>query len=246
MTSKRVQPGRNQGRLQPRPGFVRVILVCLLLIAVASPALYAQTEHPLTGRKIASVMGISGADWLERPERELEENPTRAIDLLNLKPGMEIADIGAGVGYYTIRMSRRVGPTGRVYAVDIQPGMLARLKRRLIRDKIENVEPVLSTETDPRLPDGKLDMIIMVDVYHEFSQPQAMLQALKKALKPDGRLVLLEFRKEDASIPIRLEHKMSVREVKTEVEAEGYQLEQVLKDLPWQNVFFFSVAKSSS
>ena len=214
-----------------------------LLLASAALPVAAQTEHPLTGRKIASVMGVSGADWLERPERELEENPSRAIELLDFKPGMSVADIGAGSGYYAIRIARKVGSTGKVYAVDIQPGMLARLKRRLIRDKITNVEPVMGGETDPHLPDAQLDVILMVDVYHEFSRPQEMLQSFKRALKPTGKLILLEFRKEDASIPIRAEHKMSVWEVKTELEAEGYHIDQVIKDLPWQNIFILSVVK---
>lgn len=202
------------------------------------PAL-GQDRHPITGRRIAPVMGMSGADWLERPERQLEEDPERAIDLIGLKPGMMVGDVGAGVGYFTLRMAKRVAPTGKVYANDVQPGMLRRLRQRAAAEGITNIETILGTETDPRLPANTLDLIIMVDVYHEFSRPQEMLQALKTALKPDGRLILLEYRKEDPSVPIRPEHKMSVAEAKAELEAEGYKLEKVLPDLPRQHILIF-------
>lgn len=211
----------------------------LLLLAAAVTPCLAQSEHPLTGRRIAPTMGISGADWLDRSEREQEEAPEAAIESLKIKPGMYVADVGAGTGYFSIRMAKKVGPTGRVYANDVQPEMLARLQDRVEKEKLTNVETVLGTQTDPKLPAGKLDMILMVDVYHEFSQPQRMLQEMKKALKPDGRLILVEYRKEDPSIPIRPEHKMSAHEVKTEVEAEGYKLMETLKTLPRQSMFVF-------
>ena len=208
---------------------------CLLLLgAIATPAF--QAEHPLTGRRIAPVMGAGGADWLERSEREMEEHPDQALDLLALKPGMVVADVGAGTGYMTLRMAKRVGPTGKVYADDVQPEMLRRLRQNAAREKLSNIEMILGTETDPKLPAGKLDLILLVDVYHEFSQPQRMLRKMRESLKPDGRLVLLEYRKEDPGIPIRPEHKMSVQEVKTEVEAEGFHLDQVLETLPRQHI----------
>ena len=228
-----------------RPVFRRsVFLFGLLLysILINSVAL-AQTEHPVTGRKIAPVMGMGGADWLERPEREWEETPDQMLNALDLKPGETVADVGAGVGYLTLRMAKRVGPTGKVYGVDVQKEMLVRLRKNAAAAKLANVEPVLGTENDPKLPAGQVDMIILVDVYHELSQPQAMLQNMKKALSPKGRLVLVEYRKEDPSIPIRLEHKMSAVEVQTEVEAEGYRLEKTVKSLPRQNVFVFRAAK---
>jgi len=184
-------------------------------------------------------MGVGGADWLERSERQSEEHPDDALDALNLKPGMVVADVGAGVGYITIRLAKRVGPTGKVYATDIQPELLTRLREHLDHEHITNVEPVLSSQADPKLPAGRIDLILMVDVYHELTQPQRMLQKMREALKPDGRLVLIEYRKEDPTIPIRPEHKMSVAEVKTEVEAEGYRLAQVLRNLPRQNIFVF-------
>jgi FkbM family methyltransferase len=152
---------------------------------------------------------------------------------------MVVGDVGAGTGYFSVRMARKVGPQGKVLASDLQPQMLARLKRNLMREKIQNIETVQATESDPNLPAGALDLIIMVDVYHEFSQPQEMLRKMKAALKPDGRLVLLEYRKEDPSVPIRPEHKMSVAEAKLEVEAEGFKLAEVLDKLPRQHVLIF-------
>lgn len=184
-------------------------------------------------------MGVGGADWLERNERESEENPTKAVDLLALKPGMVVADIGAGVGYYSLRLAQKVGTTGKVYANEIQPEMLTLLKKRMRDAKVGNVEMILGTERDPKLPEKSCDMILMVDVYHEFSHPQEMLVKLREALKDDGRLVLLEFRKEDPYVPIRPEHKMSVKEAKLEVEGEGFKLDKVLEDLPWQHILIF-------
>lgn len=184
-------------------------------------------------------MGVGGADWLERSEREAEENPTRAIQLMDLDKGMVVADIGAGVGYYAFRIAELVGPTGKVYANEIQPEMLALLKKRQRKNKINNVEPLLGTERDPKLPDASCDVILMVDVYHEFSHPQDMLAKLRAALKPNGRLIFLEYRKEDPYVPIRPEHKMSVKEVRLEVESEGFVLDKVVEELPWQHVIIF-------
>jgi ubiquinone/menaquinone biosynthesis C-methylase UbiE len=214
-------------------------LAALLLLLVSLLPAIAQDVHPLTGRQYAHVMGASGAGWLERSERETEEAPDKALDLLDLKPGMVVGDVGAGTGYMSLRMARRVGPTGKVFANDIQPEMIEKLRANSKREKLTNVEPVLGTVNDPKLPMGQLDLILMVDVYHEFSEPQAMLDRMREALKPDGRLVLLEYRKEDPKIPIRPEHKMSVAEVKTEVEAEGYRLDQVIEKLPRQHIIIF-------
>lgn len=198
-----------------------------------------QSEHPLSGRRIAPVMGVSGADWLERNEREVEENPEAALDAIGIKPGLVVADVGAGTGYMSLRMAARVGPGGRVYATDVQPEMLRRLRHNAVKNGFSNIETVLGTEADPKLPAGQLDLILLVDVYHELSQPQKMLRKMREALKPDGRLVLLEYRKEDPTIPIRTEHKMSVQEVKIEVEAEGFELRQVIEKLPRQHIFVF-------
>jgi ubiquinone/menaquinone biosynthesis C-methylase UbiE len=152
---------------------------------------------------------------------------------------MAVADVGAGSGYFTVRLAKRVGASGKVYAVEIQPEMLSLLRRRIASEKLTNVDPILGTESTPKLAPASVDLILMVDVYHEFSQPQKMLRRMKEALRTDGRLVLLEYRKEDPHIPIRSEHKMSVEEVRMELEAEGFKLEQVLNDLPRQHILIF-------
>jgi ubiquinone/menaquinone biosynthesis C-methylase UbiE len=154
---------------------------------------------------------------------------------------MVIADIGAGSGYYSTRMAKRVGPTGRVYATDIQPGMIEILDRRIKSEGLANVTTILGGIDDPRLPPAAIDLAIMVDVYHELQQPQVFLQRLKGAFKPYGRLVLLEFRKEDPKVPILEVHKMSVAEVKQELEAEGFVLDKVIDVLPWQHIIVLKV-----
>ncbi|MBM3793201.1 MAG: methyltransferase domain-containing protein [Acidobacteria bacterium] len=217
-------------------------VACLALLSWGAWPAAAQGKHPVSGRQYAWVMGAAGADWLVRPEREQEENPDLAVSLLGLRPGMVVADIGAGVGYYSLKMAAQVGDTGKVYASDLQPEMLRLLRKRLEKSRVSNVIPVLGSETETNLPDGSVDLAVLVDVYHEFSEPRKMLASLARALKPDGRLVLLEFRKEDPKVPIREEHKMSVAVVRQELEADGYVLEKLLKDLPWQHVFFFKKA----
>jgi ubiquinone/menaquinone biosynthesis C-methylase UbiE len=152
-----------------------------------------------------------------------------------------VADIGAGSGYYTSRIAKRVGPTGRVYATDIQPGMIQLLDQRVTKEGLANVTTILGTADDPKLPPRAIDVAIMVDVYHELQQPQLFLQRLKDAFKPDGRLVLLEFRKEDPSVPILEVHKMSVAEVKSELEHEGFVLDKVIDVLPWQHIIVLRV-----
>ena len=209
-------------------------VVCLTTLAGA-----LQARHPLSGRTIAGVMGHQGAAWLERPEREAEEAPSKAIAALNIRPGQVVADIGAGSGYYSVRLARAVGPTGRVYATDIQPEMLTLLKKKVDADKFANIELVLGTETDTRLSDGAIDLAVMVDVYHELSQPQAFLKSVRRALKKNGRLVLIEFRKEDPRVPIREEHKMSIAEARQELEAEGFTFDRVIDVLPWQHILIF-------
>jgi ubiquinone/menaquinone biosynthesis C-methylase UbiE len=196
--------------------------------------------HPVSGRRFAQVMSAAGAAWLDRPERIEEEEPDRALDVLKIAKGAVVADVGAGSGYMTAKLASRVGPAGKVYAVDIQPEMLRLLGLRLKQQNIVNVMPVQGEVNDPRLPADTLDLELMVDVYHEFSQPQTMLRHLRAALKPDGRLVLLEYRKEDPSIPIRPDHKMSVSEAKQELEAEGFTLSQVNESLPRQHILVFT------
>jgi ubiquinone/menaquinone biosynthesis C-methylase UbiE len=218
----------------------RALLILLpILYCVAAPA---QSTHPSTGREIAPVMGMGGADWLVRSERETEEAPDRALDAIALKKGDVVADIGAGVGYFTWRMAERVGPGGKVYANDIQPRMLELLKKNVAARGLTNVLPVLGTDADPKLPTGALDLALLVDVYHEFSQPQKMLAKIREALKPSGRMILLEYRKEDPAVPIRLEHKMTVQEVRAEIEPEGFKFETSLETLPRQHVLIFRPA----
>ncbi len=209
-------------------------------VVAAAQQIVSPGVHPISGRRYAQTMSYLGADWLDRAERTREEEPDVALEVLKLTPGSVVADVGAGSGYMTLRMSKLVGPTGKVYANDIQPQMLDILRRRLERERITNVEPVLGTFSDPRLPAGAIDLILMVDVYHEFSEPQAMLRRMREALKPAGRLVLFEYRKEDPSIPIRPDHKMSVAEARMEVEAEGFTLAQVDERLPRQHILVFT------
>lgn len=213
-------------------------LPILIAIALTVPV-WAQSEHPISGRRIAPVMGMGGVEWLERSEREIEEMPEAALDSIGLQKGMTVADVGAGVGYFTLRIARRVGSEGKVYATDVQPEMLTMLKERAAKVNLTNIETVLGTERDPKLPRGLMDIVLMVDVYHELSQPEKMLRGIRAALKPNGRLVLIEYRKEDPRVPIRPEHKMSVQEAKAEVEAEGFVLERTAEDLPRQHILIF-------
>jgi SAM-dependent methyltransferase len=218
---------------------LRPQLILPLLALFAQLPAQEPRRHPVSGRPYAAVMDVGGVPWLERAERENEERPRLAVRLLHLQPGMQVADIGAGSGYYSELLSRAVGPMGRVYAVDIQPGMIRLIEERARRRNLTNVTPVLGAVADPKLPDTAVDLALLVDVYHEFSDPQAMLRRIRSALRPDGRLVLLEFRKEDPAIPIRAEHKMSVEEARIEIEPEGYRLDVVIEDLPWQHILIF-------
>jgi len=215
----------------------------LALLLFLSP-LAAQGVHPVTGRHIAGVMSAAGSDWLDRPEREEEEHPDQALQAIGIRRGMVVADVGAGSGVMTFKMAKLVGPSGKVYANDIQPQMLEILQTRAQHDKVTNVQTVLGTVSDPKLPAGAIDLILLVDVYHEFSQPQAMLDRMREALKANGRLVLLEYRKEDPTVPILPDHKMSVSEVKAEVEPEGFQFDQVIEVLPRQHIIIFRPRKS--
>jgi len=211
----------------------------LAVWAIATLPLIGQEKHPITQREPAGVMGFGGAPWLERAEREAEEAPAKALRTIGISPGMVIADVGSGTGYFSRRMAKLTGPEGKVFAVDIQSRMLEALKGYAAREGITNIETVLSREDDPLLPAGALDLILMVDVYHEFDKPQVMLKKLRAALKPTGRMVLLEYRKEDPNVPIRLEHKMTIAEAKAEVEAEGFRLDRVVDTLPRQHILIF-------
>ncbi len=192
------------------------------------------------GREIAQVMGHQGANWLDRPEREKEEQPTKMLQALKIKPGETVADLGAGSGYHTFRLSKMVGPKGKVLAVDIQPEMLDLIRERAKKRKLTNVEPIRGTETDPKLPANSVDLILMVDVYHEFSHPWEMTVAMVKALKPGGRLVFVEFRLEDPNVPILLVHKMTQKQVLKEMEPHPLKHAQTINVLPWQHIIIFT------
>lgn len=207
----------------------------LLVLILVAPA-----QQPQVKRQPAPVMSFEGADWLIRPERIREEDPDRMLASLDIKKGAVIADVGAGVGYHVWRLSEIVGPTGKVIGEDIQPEMIRMMRRNIDDRKLRNVEIVLGTPSDPKLPENSLDLVLMVDVYHEFADPVAMMGHIRKALKPDGRVVLVEFRKEDPNVPIQPLHKMSVLEVRSELESMGFRFEKVLTFLPWQHILFFT------
>ncbi len=190
------------------------------------------------GRQIAYVMSHWGIDWLERPERQFEENSTLLLKNLNLKSGMQIADIGAGSGYYSSLISKRIG-NGKVYAVDVEPQMILFLNERIKEEKLSNVTTVLGSETSVALPSSSMDLMLLVDVYHEFSFPYEMGLSMYNALKPNGRLVLVEFRSEDESVPIKTIHKMSEAQSVKELKAVGFRLEKNISNLPWQHCMVF-------
>jgi SAM-dependent methyltransferase len=211
-----------------------------------APLYETRTEHDpdgigkfYMGREIAHVMGHEAAGWLERPEREKEEEPNRLLEALKLKPGDVVADIGAGSGYFTFRLAERVGPKGKVLAVDIQPEMLAIIRDRMKARKLGNIEPILGTDTDPKLPTSAVDLILMVDVYHEFAYPWEMMEAMIRSLKPGGRLVFVEYRLEDPQVPIKLVHKMTEKQVRKEMEPHPVRWLETLDILPRQHVIVF-------
>jgi ubiquinone/menaquinone biosynthesis C-methylase UbiE len=197
----------------------------------------AHPTHPLTGRRIAGI--ATDARWMDRSSREEEEQPERALDLIGVAPGMIVADVGAGSGYMTTRLAQRVGPSGKVYANDVQPALLEILGDKARREGLTNIEVALGTEEDARLPEHAIDLALLVDVYHEFSQPQKMLQSIRRSLKPGGVLVLVEYRKEDPRIPIADEHRLSVADSLTEVQAEGFTFDRVVLGLPRQHIIVF-------
>ena len=223
----------------------RALRAALLLLALGvgdcSPhAEPAAPPRPDRGRTPAETMSYLGADWLTRPERIEEEQPDQMLAALHVRPGMVVADIGAGVGYHAFRLSGMVGPEGRVYATDIQPEMLAMLRKSAAERGIDNVVPILSGDTTTGLPKGAIDLALMVDVYHELKAPEQFLGALKEALKPDGRLVLVEFRGEDPNVPIKEEHKMTAVQAIRELDAAGFALIERQELLPWQHILIFA------
>ena len=195
------------------------------------------------GRQIAQVMSHFGIDWLERQEREQEENTTQLLKNLAVQPGNVIADIGAGSGYHSTVLSKMVG-NGKVYAVDVEREMIAYLNDRIKREGNKNIIPVLSTEKKVSLPANSMDMMLLVDVYHEFSFPYEMAISMLEALKPGGKLVLVEFRAEDPNVPIKAIHKMSQQQAVKEFKAAGFSFEKNISNLPWQHCLIFRKPKN--
>jgi precorrin-6B methylase 2 len=191
------------------------------------------------GREIAQVMGPGGIEWLDRPEREEEEHPVGVLDSLDLRPGEVVADLGAGSGYFTFRMAPEVGETGRVLAVEIQEAMLTTLRARAATKKTTNVEVVQGSEVDPHLPVGAVNLVLVVDVYHELAYPFEVMTKVRESLKPGGRVVFVEYRKEDPAVRIKEVHKMSVKQLEREMSAVGLVRVRTVETLPLQHIVIF-------
>jgi ubiquinone/menaquinone biosynthesis C-methylase UbiE len=237
-------PSRNGSFPRGRGRWLRLVVLCAILgIGASLTGAYVlgirqiPPVHPLSGRQIAGIATDTG--WLDRTTRSQEEAPEEALDVIGIAPGTVVADVGAGSGYMTLKLARRVGPVGRVYANDVQLMMLRTIARKLREEKISNVELVEGSDHDARLPEGAIDLALLVDVYHEFRYPQAMLRSLRRALRPNGRLVLVEYRKEDPSLPIVFTHRMSVAEARLEVEAEAFTFDRVIEQVPRQHIIVF-------
>jgi ubiquinone/menaquinone biosynthesis C-methylase UbiE len=235
---------------------IAVIFVCLpfCIASAQSPAIVEAEKEVVSnrprpvekarksylGRVLAKPMSHLGAPWLIRENRDEEERASVSFKQLRLTEGMTVCDLGCGNGYWTLPMGRDVGETGRVLAVDIQREMLKKLRVRAAKAKLNNIEPILGDVDDPNLPDGEIDLLLMVDVYHEFSHPETMLWAIRNSLAPEGVVALLEYREEDPKVPIKPLHKMSKRQIMKEYEANGFKLAREYNELPWQHLMFFA------
>jgi precorrin-6B methylase 2 len=227
----------------------RFFLAACLLGAISAFAQDALYQHrPATpdgigkvymGREISQVMGWQGAAWLEREEREREERTDLLLPMLELKPGMAVADVGAGSGYFARRIAAAVGPQGRVFAVDVQPEMVRMLEALAKRPGLGNLQPVLGSATDVKLAPASVDLALMVDVYHELEFPHEVLASMVRAVKPGGRVLFVEYRAEDANVPIKALHKMSEAQVKAEAARHALAWERSVPGLPWQHVMVF-------
>ena len=236
--------------LSRRPSVVALLLMTIFASQAASAddeALENKAGKPVEqarksylGRVLARPMSHRGAPWLIRPERDDEERASQSFVQLRLAEGMTVCDLGCGNGYWTLPMARDVGEKGRVYAVDIQQEMLDKLRQRAGVTGLDNIELVLGKVDDPVLPAGVLDLLLMVDVYHEFSHPESMLWEIRRALKPEGVVALLEYREEDPAVPIKPLHKMSKRQILKEYEKNGFKLVREFNELPWQHLMFFA------
>ena len=197
------------------------------------------------GREIASVMSFDGVDWLERNSRTAEENTNLAIKRLPVNRNSIVADVGAGSGFYTFRIAKRV-PEGKVYAVEIQEGAIKYLQEKSKSLKLNNVQVVKGSAQSPGLPDSSIDLLIMVDVYHELEYPREFLQSIKQALRPDGKLLLLEYKAEDPAVRIKAAHKMTVAQVERELAANGFKMVQQGSFLPLQHFLVFEKNESTN
>jgi cyclopropane fatty-acyl-phospholipid synthase-like methyltransferase len=228
---------------------LRVPLCCFLLLQAvwvfAEAPLYQQyplsaegTGKVFMGREIAHVMGYQGAAWLEREAREKEERTDVLVASLNLQKGMKVADVGAGTGYLSRRMAGKVGASGLVYALDVQPEMVGKIKA--LAKKYPNIQPVLSQEQDVQLPENSVDLAMMVDVYHELAYPHEMIQSVLRALKPNAQLVLVEYRAEDDRVPIKQTHRMSEQQIIKELTVHPLKWQKTVRNLPWQHIVIFT------
>ena len=240
-----------------------LIAACFLFLILAVPKLaHSQTlgddddkgpaaeviPAPLEsymGREIAQTMHYSGAEWLIRDRREREERCSLMLANLGVKSGMAICDMGCGNGFHTLKLAEMTGRLGYVAGIDVQPQMLVMLRKRMEEDGVENVIPILGSYHNPRLPRASMDLILLVDVYHEFSHPEQMLTAMRESLKPNGLIVLVEYREEDPEVPIKPKHKMSKAQVDKELTANGFELKKSFDKLPWQHMLFYGIAGSS-
>lgn len=239
--SKAINPKKQRNK-----AFANVFFVSLFLCVLSGAPLESFGQSPdrgrteYLGRTIAQTMHYLGAPWLVRDSREREEEPAKLLASLGVKPGQTVCDLGCGNGFYALRLAKLVGPKGRVLAVDIQPEMLELLSDRAKSRGVTNIETIVGAIDDPRLPQGAVDLVLLVDVYHEFSHPPEMLAAIRRSLRPEGRVALVEFRTEDPAVPIKPLHKMTQAQCLKEFEANGFKLVGQFVGLPWQHVLFFA------
>jgi SAM-dependent methyltransferase len=222
-----------------------LLFVSVLIAQFAAAAALEEIPPPLTeykGREIAQTMHYLGAPWLVRESRDREEDCATLLKALKIQPGQSVCDLGSGNGFYSLKLAKLVGDEGRIIAVDIQREMIELLKEAAAAEKITNIETVHGTVIDPKLPPNSVDLVLLVDVYHEFSHPEHMLVAIRRALKPDGRVALVEFRAEDPAVPIKPLHKMSKEQIMKEFPPNGFELVEEFNDLPWQHLMFFKRA----
>jgi ubiquinone/menaquinone biosynthesis C-methylase UbiE len=214
--------------------------VALAVVLACGPSTPAARDGSYEGRPIAPTCSYLGADWLDRPDRAEREQPERVLDALHLDPADTVADVGAGTGYFTVRLARRVA---KVHATEVQQEMLALLRDRIARERLANVELHLATPHDAALPPHCCAMVLLVDVYHELADPPSVMAGIRRALGERGRLVLIEYRGEDPDVPIRSEHKMTLPQIRRELTSLGFQFVESLEFLPDQRVVIFTAAR---